>query len=158
MAYAQTAYSLDAYPAYSAEPQREERKRLTAIPGGKARGQKSNTSSLVTLAKMAAIVVIVAAVLAIARIGITSATVATLMQSETLSAEISQARSTGTSLEMEQSVLVSQTALKNAIRQLHMVTPYSVGTITLEADAVATDAEGNLSLSSTMKNIIGTQE
>lgn len=159
MAYAQTAYSLDAYPAYSAEPQREERKRITAVPGGRRRAQQQDTAlSLITLAKMAAIVIIVMAVLACARIAITSATVATLMESETLSSEIAHARSAGTSLEMEQSVLTSQTALKNAIKQLKMDTPAYVGTIVLEADAVATDAEGNLSLSGTVKNLVGSQE
>ena len=103
-------------------------------------------------------VLLFAAVLCFARIALTSATVSTLIESDTLSAEISEARSFGTSLEMQQSVLTSPQALDSAVKRLGMVPVWEVQTIALGADVVAVDEQGTLSLSDTVKNVAGIQE
>ena len=107
---------------------------------------------------MAAIVLVVVAALCFARIALTNATVSTMIESDALSAQISEARSTGTSLEMEQSTLSNTAAINSAAKRLGMTAPYEVGTIALSPDVVATDANGSLSLSGTVKNVVGTQE
>lgn len=154
MASAERAYRLDAFPMY--EPQRNERPDVRVVRGG-AQAAPETPSVLVQLAKMAAVVLVVVAVLSFARIALTNATVATLIESDTLSAQIVEARSTGTSLEMEQSALTSPNVLKGAVKRYGMYAPYEVGTLALSPDVVATDADGALSLSDTAKNLVGTQ-
>ena len=139
MANVQQAYRLDAFPMY--EPSRA-----------------PSVNILVEIAKMAAIVLVVVAALCFARIALTNATVSTMIESDALSAQISEARSTGTSLEMEQSTLSNTAAINSAAKRLGMTAPYEVGTIALSPDVVATDANGSLSLSGTVKNVVGTQE
>ena len=153
MAYAEPAYRLDAFPVY--EPQRRERPDVRVVPGG---AQQTAPSSLpILIAKMAAVVLVVIAVLCFARITLTNATVNTLIESDALSAQITEARSTGTSLEMEQSALTSPNVLKGAVKRLGMYAPAEVGTLALSPDVVATDANGSLLLSDTAKNLAGTQ-
>ena len=129
---------------------------MRVVRGG-AKAQPS-VNILVEIAKMAAIVLVVVAALCFARIALTNATVSTMIESDALSAQISEARSTGTSLEMEQSTLSNTAAINSAAKRLGMTAPYEVGTIALSPDVVATDANGSLSLSGTVKNVVGTQE
>ena len=129
---------------------------MRVVRGG-AKAQPS-VNILVEIAKMAAIVLVVVAALCFARIALTNATVSTMIESDALSAQISEARSTGTSLEMEQSTLSNTAAINSAAKRLGMSAPYEVGTIVLSPDVVATDANGSLSLSGTVKNVVGTQE
>ena len=129
---------------------------VRVVRGG-ANAQPS-VNILVEIAKMAAIVLVVVAALCFARIALTNATVSTMIESDALSAQISEARSTGTSLEMEQSTLSNTAAINSAAKRLGMTAPYEVGTIALSPDVVATDANGSLSLSGTVKNVVGTQE
>lgn len=129
---------------------------MRVVRGG-ANAQPS-VNILVEIAKMAAIVLVVVAALCFARIALTNATVSTMIESDALSAQISEARSTGTSLEMEQSTLSNTAAINSAAKRLGMTAPYEVGTIALSPDVVATDANGSLSLSGTVKNVVGTQE
>lgn len=156
MANAQTAYRLDAFPVYEPERSRSAQPDVRVVRGGAA--AQPNTSLLVEAAKMAAIVLVVIAALCFARIALTNATVATMIESDSLSAEISDARSLGTSLEMEQSVLSNTAAINSAAKRLGMAAPAEVGTIALSPDVVATDADGALSFSDTVKNVVGTQE
>ena len=129
---------------------------MRVVRGG-AKAQPS-VNILVEIAKMAAIVLVVVAALCFARIALTNATVSTMIESDALSTQISEARSTGTSLEMEQSTLSNTAAINSAAKRLGMSAPYEVGTIVLSPDVVATDANGSLSLSGTVKNVVGTQE
>lgn len=156
MASAQRAYRLDAYPSYVPERSRERDMRVVRGTGSQA-AERPSTSLLVTAAKMAAIILVVIAALSFARIALTNATVVTLIESDTISNQIAQARSAGTSLEMEQSTLTSTSALNQAVKRLGMAAPYEVGTIALSPDVVATEADGALSLSGTIKNVVGTQ-
>ena len=156
MANAQQAYRLDAFPMYEPGRARSSQSNMRVVRGG-ANAQPS-VNILVEIAKMAAIVLVVVAALCFARIALTNATVSTMIESDALSAQISEARSTGTSLEMEQSTLSNTAAINSAAKRLGMTAPYEVGTIALSPDVVATDANGSLSLSGTVKNVVGTQE
>jgi cell division protein FtsL len=119
--------------------------------------EKSSTPLLITAAKMAAIVLVVVAVLAFARIALTSATVTTLIESDAISTQIQTARSTGVSLEMEQSVLANSSAIKASAKKLGMAAPGEIGVIALTPDVVAVDANGDLSLSDSVKNLVEVQ-
>ena len=159
MASAAPARRANAYPDLA--PRRTRRAALRVMPGSGKRVSKddnNNALTLVTVAKLAAVLLIVLAVASCLRIALMSATVSTLIESDTLSSEISQARSTGTSLEMEQSVLTSPPALNAAAKKLHMTTPWESDVIDLGMDVVAVDAAGNLSLTGTVKNVIISQE
>ena len=156
MANAQQAYRLDAFPMYEPGQARSSRPDVCVVRGGA--NEQQGVNMLVEVAKMAAIVLVVVAALCFARIALTNATVSTMIESDTLSAQISEARSTGTSLEMEQSTLSNTAAINSAAKRLGMTAPYEVGTITLSPDVVATDANGSLSFSDTVKNVVGTQE
>ena len=155
MALGTSAYRLDAFPLYEPEERSSysERANVRAVRTGGARQADENTSLLITAAKLAAVVLVVVAVLGFARIALTSAAVATLIESDAISSQIEEARATGVSLEMEQSVLTSPTALKGAVKRLGMVAPAEVGTIDLGVDVVALDEEGSLSLSGSVKNV-----
>lgn len=156
MANAQTAYRLGDFPLYEPGQARSSRPDVRVVRGGAQ--EKPSTSMLVEVAKMAAIVLVVVAALCFARIALTNATVSTLIESDAISAEISQARSTGTSLEMEQSTLSNTAAINSASKRLGMAAPGSIGTIALSPDVVATDENGALLLSETAKNLAGAQE
>lgn len=156
MAQSATAYRYNAYP----EPRRERSvaSDVRAVRTGGSAARETQTSLLVTAGKMAAIVLVVVAALCFARIALTNAAVTTMIESDSLAAQISTARSAGTSLEMEQSLLSSTPAINAAVKRLGMAAPYVVDTLELEKDVVAVNGNGALSLSDTVKNVVGTQE
>ena len=154
MALAQQAYRFDSYPDLTAEILDSRGIRATRTG---SREQNSATSLLITAAKLVVVVLLVIAALSFARIALTSATVSTMIQSDAISGEIADARSTGVSLEMEQSVLSNTSAIKQAATRLGMAAPYEVGTIELAPDVVATDAAGNRSLSGTVSIFVAIQ-
>jgi cell division protein FtsL len=151
VALAEPAYRLNSFAGTAQEATRADG--IRAIRTGRA-SEKSSTPLLVTAAKMAAIVLVVVAVLAFARIALTSATVTTLIESDALSTQIQSARSTGVSLEMEQSVLANSSAIRASAKKLGMAAPGYVGVIELTPDVVAVDANGDLSLSGSVKNVV----
>ena len=150
-------------PAYrgAAAPARVPSRRpsVEIIPGSRrsAKRQKTSSPSIVTLARSIAVVLVVLAAVCCIRIALTNATVTTLIESDTLSTGIAEARSLGTGFEMEQSGLSSTAVLKSAAKRMNMYAPYEVGAIALPADVVATDADGNLSFSGTIRNVIDAQ-
>ena len=91
MASAQPAYRMFAYPEYA--PERARRANVRVLPGRAPRTSETAAPSIATIARAIAVVLVFAAVLAFARIALTSATVSTLIESDTLSSEISEARS-----------------------------------------------------------------
>jgi len=158
MAATAPAYRTSAFPERSTR--RTRRTPVRAVPGTRNRTREKTQDkqvSLVLLARLAAVVLVVLAVASCMRIAITSATVNVLIESDTISSEITQARSAGTGLEMEQSVLTSQPALNAAAKKLGMSAPWEVGLIELGEDVVATDAAGNIVLSDTVKNLVRIQ-
>ncbi len=156
MASTNLAYRLDAYPNFA--PEREyQRDNVRAVRTGTRTAADANAALLVTAAKMAAVVLVLVAALSFGRIALTNAAVTTMIESDALAANIADARSSGVSLEMEQSVLSSTSALNSAVKRLGMAAPAVIGSITLEPDVVALDADGTLSLSGSVKNVVTTQ-
>ena len=143
---------MGAAPAYTyypeRAPERAPRTRISVVPGQGPRTQSpALPSSVVFLAKAVAAVLIVVSLVAFARIALSSATVATSVQAQELSSQIDQARSSGSSLEVSQSLLTNPTYLKQQAAGLGMAAPETIATIELGAAVVAYDGAGNLSLS-----------
>ena len=153
MALAERAYRTPAYvePAQSSQRRRNLRVDRTGSP------EQSATPLLVTLARMAAIILVLITALSFARIALTNATVVTMIESDAISSQIADARTSGVSLEMEQTVLTNSSAIKVAAKRLGMAAPYEVGSIILPADVVATTGDGALSLSGTVNNLVESQ-
>lgn len=142
------AYSF--YPERAVErvPERAPRERIRVVPG---RGPQTQSpalpSGVVTLAKVVAVALIIVALAAFARITLASAAVSTSVEAQQLSAQISEARSSGAQLEVSESLMTSPTRLKAEAKGIGMVAPTSIETITLDTDVVTCDTAGNLSLS-----------
>lgn len=143
---------MSAQPAYAAyperAPQRSPRPRIRVVPGQGTRPQPSTQpSAVVTLAKVAVIVAILLTCVAFVRVGLTAATVSTAMESQNLSSQIDDARATGASLEVSQSLLSNPSRVRQEAERLGMAAPTEVGTIVMPVDVVQTDDDGALSLS-----------
>ena len=143
---------MSAAPAYSyypeRAPERAPRERISVVPGRGPRTQApALPSSVIFMAKALAAVLLVVAFVGVVRIGLSAATVTTSLESQELTGKIEQARSSGADLEVSQSLLASPARVKQQAEGLKMSEPESVGTIELSPDVVATDAEGDLSLS-----------
>lgn len=135
---------------YSYPEQRPEAKpSIRVVPG---RGRKSDTlpSAVILYAKILAVVFVGFALLGFVRIGLASATVTTALSSEALSSQLEAARSTGNSLEVRESYLSNPTYIKTESAKLGMVQPSETASLSLAADIVSTDAQGNLSLSKSL--------
>ena len=156
MAEAARAYQQTALPKYAPERQFSASD-VRAVRSSGAPQQEAQSSLLVTIGKLAAIVIVLVAALSFARIALTNAAVTTLIESDALAAQISEARTSGVSLEMQQSVLSSPNAINSAAKRLSMAAPYEVETIVLDPDIVSYDADGTLSLSGSVKNVVGSQ-
>ena len=145
---------MGAAPAYR-YPERipEQSPRVRVVPGGKpSKNPDSIPSSAVFLAKVFAAVLVVFALLGFVRIGLASATVTTALSADEISTSIDSARSEGNELEVRQSYLSNPANVKQeAASRLGMAEPGEALTITLGEDVVATDANGNLSLASSVE-------
>ena len=156
MAQAARAYRQNSYPEFIPEKRFSSADLRTVRTGGASR-QEARPSLIPTIGKLAAVVIVVVAALCFARIALTNAAVTTLIESDSLSTQIELARSSGVGLEMEQSVLSSPTAINSAVKRLGMAAPGEVATIYLDPDIVAYDANGTLSLSDSVKNVVGSR-
>lgn len=157
MAEAARAYRQSAYPDHGFERQFSASDVRAIRTAGNAK-QEAQPSLLATAGRLAAVVIVLVAVLSFARIALTNAAVTTLIESDAIAAQISEARSSGVGLEMQQSVLSSPTAINSAVKRLGMIAPAKVGTMALDPDVVAYDADGILSLSDSVKNVVGLRE
>lgn len=156
MAQAARAYGFNAYP--NVEEKRFGTADVRAVRTGSATARTPQPSPIILLGKMAAIVLVVVAALCFARIALTNAAVTTMIESDNISAQITEARAAGVELEMKQSVLTSPAAINSAAKRLRMDPPGAVGTIVLDPDVVAYSEKEGLSLSDSVKNVVGTQE
>lgn len=142
------AYSYQRHQYSERAPERAPRPHVRVVPGqGTRTAPSALPSSVILVAKVVAIAFAVVTVVALARIALMSATVELSMESQTLSSDISSARSAGSDLEVAQSSLSNPTRIKSEASSLNMAEPGSVATIDLGQDVVATDGNGNLSLS-----------
>ena len=142
MAQAARAYQFDVY----AEDQRarSQARDMRAIRTGAAPSPDARSSTLVMLGKAAAVLLVVVAALCFARIALTNATVTTMLESDNLSSQIAEARTSGVDLEMEQSLLTSTSAINAAVKRLGMAAPYGAETLELPKDVVSYDSRSGL--------------
>lgn len=156
MAQAARAYQYSAYPEYA--DQGFSASDVRAMRTGGDRNAEQSPNLLATIGRLAAFVIVLVAALSFARIALTNAAVTTMIESDSISAQITEARATGVELEMKQSVLTSPAAINSAAKRLNMDSPGAVGTIVLDPDIVAYSEKDGLSLSDSVKNVVGTQE
>lgn len=130
------------------QARRDRRPEIGVIPGRGHQAQAEPLSaSVIFCAKALAVMLVVVAVLGCARIALSSATVATALETRELSSQIDTARSEGNALEVVQSSLSNPTRVKDAATLLGMSAPAYVANIDLSGDVVVTDEQGSLSLS-----------
>lgn len=148
---AQRAYRYDY--AYEAQPARTPDFRV--VPG---RGKRAETldPTILRVLRIALAVLVAFTVLGCVRVAFASATVSASMEGSKISADIESARSTGNSLEVQETSLSNTTYLKNyAKKNLDMIEPAAVESLVLPADVVAVDEAGNLSLSKSLSVVAG---
>jgi cell division protein FtsL len=103
-----------------------------------------------TFARAFLAVAVALSVVFFVRVGFAAASVNVNIDSQTLAVQIEDAQAQANSLEVQQSLLMSGSSLQNKASELGMSAPESTTTITLPEDVVATDADGNLSLSGSL--------
>ena len=145
---------MGAYPAYA--PARRGRPDVRVVPGTRSRRQqKPQTVSASTelLVKLVVVMMIVAVAVGIACISLKSATSVVLADSYAIESSINDVKSESVTVEVQNSARASSGNIQAAAHKMGMGSPYEVGLITLEKDVVATDADGALSLSESIKNV-----
>lgn len=109
------------------------------------------TSALVTVAKVAIIVLVAMTIIAFGRVALTSASVTVGMETDALAAQLEADRSAAGLLEVQDTALTSNSRIKTAAGKLHMMAPYDADVLYLSEDVVATNPDGSLSLSESMR-------
>lgn len=148
---AQAAYRFDAYPMQ--QPERSARPDVRVVPGKRERSKteaKPVTGSLVFRLVIGVMVVI--ALTCFATITLKTATSSVLGDTKSIESSMSTMKSDSTMLEVQNSALSSTATIKAHAEKIGMSAPCEVGTIVLRKDVVATDAQGALSLSGSIKN------
>lgn len=97
---------------------------------------------------------VVVAVAACIRLALSSAAIATSLDSQQISNSIQDVRTASTSLEIEQSTLANPARISAEAKRLGMAAPSSVGVIELAPDVVVLDGDGALSLSQSVDSLI----
>lgn len=141
--YVPTA-TAEVLPEYDAEP------RIAVVPGQGRRSQSNGLSDGVLMAaKLLAAVAVAVALIAIVRVTIASASAACALETREITQNIESARSEGNDLEVAQSVLSNPARIRAQAESMNMAAPTAEFTdqIVLGDDVVATDGDGNLSLS-----------
>ncbi len=153
---AEPAYSYYPERAYERVPVRAPREtprtRIRVVPGGAPQTQASPALSpnAAFIAAAVAVVTVVIAIIAFASITLTSLSVETSMESQEIAAQIEEARDSGESMEVSQSLLTNPGNLKQQASALGMAAPETVEVIDVGVDVVACDEAGNLSLSKSL--------
>lgn len=148
---AQAAYRFDAYPMQ--QPERSARPDVRVVPGKREHSKteaKPVTGSLVFRLVIGVMVVIT--LTCFATIMLKTATSSVLGDTRSIESSMNTMKSDSTTLEVQNSALSSTATIKAHAEKIGMSAPYEVGTIVLQKDVVATDAQGALSLSGSIKN------
>lgn len=104
-------------------------------------------------AKIVIAAILAFAVIGVLRITLSSATVALALETKQIDAQIEDARDVGSALEVEQSSLSNPTRIKQEAASIGMAAPASTTFMDLSGDVVATDGQGNLSLSASIETM-----
>lgn len=110
-------------------------------------------ASVMTIAKIIVVAACIVAALCCVRVGLFAASVTSSNAADELSSQIEAARSYGSDLEVQQSRLSNSSHIRIEAAALGMAAPSSTEAVVLGPDIVATDAEGNLSLSGSISAI-----
>ena len=105
---------------------------------------------VVTVAIVAIAAIALFAVIACARIAVHTATVNVMIETDAITAQIEEVRTTSASLEIQQSTLGNPVNVKRGAKKLGMSAPVTSETLMLGEDVVAYDSQGNLSLSKSL--------
>lgn len=144
-AYDQLAYD---YAERAFERERENKPRISVVPGRGAQTQaRPQSASLVQAAVAVAVVLVIIACFAVVRVTLSAAAVSAAVESQQLASQIEEARTEGSSLEVEQSTLSNPTHIKDAASALGMAAAADTTVIDISEDVVVTDEDGGLSLS-----------
>ena len=141
-----------AYVPGSAAPVRQRAPRVSTTAGERTQQAPSFLpSSAGFLAGAIAVAMIVITLVCFARIFISSETVTTSMAVQKAEAAISQARSEGSALEVQSSVLTSVSYITERAKAIGMVDPVNEMAITLSPDVVVLNEDGSLSLTESIR-------
>lgn len=153
MAGASTAYRYDQAIGAQPIPQRPARPRPTVrvIPGTYAAPSLSPQLRMVINLVVAAVVVL--AVIGFVRVGLSSATIATVSQTQDLQDQIDSLKTNDASSSVSASTLGNPNNVKQyAQTQLDMTQPEETETVTLSPDTVQFDDSGNLSMAKSLSS------
>ena len=120
--------------------------RIDVVPGG-AREERTASSGAILFARVLVILIVAFALIGCVRISLSSATVAAAMEANAIEDQISDARDTGSQLEVTQSSLANPTRVKRDAIANGMHAPASASFIDISGDIVVKDDAGRLSLS-----------
>lgn len=124
--------------------------------GGKTRVQtKAITLEIPIFVRVFACAVLLFAIIGFVNITFTSAALASATQQEAINAQISEARETGKTLEVELGTLSNPTSIKDKAKALGMGVATETIQINLAEDIVKTDADGNITLAGSLKAAAG---
>lgn len=136
----------------SAAPARRRSPRVSTTAGDRTQQAPSFLpSSAAFLAGAIAVAMVVIALVCFARIYISSATVTSSMAVQEVESAISQARSEGSTLEMQSSALTSVAYVTERSKAIGMVDPAYEVPITLSPDVVVVNGDGSLSLTESIR-------
>ncbi len=137
-------------PAYRPE----QRPDFGVIPGRRAQSEVVELpASIMSIARIVVVVALIVAAIACVRVALSAMSINTSITTSELSSQIEVARTTGNDLEVMQTQLSSSALIEIGATSLGMAAPEETSVITLSPDVVATDDEGNLSLSGSISAI-----
>lgn len=149
------AYRID--HAYSAQPAKTHAPApaVRVVPGRKQQENPVVSDFAVTAVKVAIACLVAFLVFGFVRVALASAAYSTASAATTLQAEVNDARTTGESLAVQESLTSSPTNLRDQVKErLNMVAPTTSDTITLEKDPVSIDSAGNLSFAGSVARMV----
>lgn len=153
LAYKYDAAVASAYPNYAQPQKKAPTPRIDVIPGGHERHGKALTPSqqlAISIAKCAFALITVFAMIGIGRVTLNSLNVQEALAARTAQAQLDEARSSINVMEVQQSTLSNPTRIKTEAEALGMSSAETVAIIDITGDVVATDDEGNLSITDSL--------
>lgn len=153
--YGSVAYKQEVYEREDWAPveKREPTRRVDVIPGGAKSHAKETSPAHAFALKVAKVTVALAvtfAAVGIGRVTLSAATVAEALEAREVKNMLEDARSSINQLEVMQSSLSNPTRIKTEAAALGMASATDSVVLDLSGDVVATDDDGNLSLSDSL--------
>lgn len=146
-------------PAYRydhevAQPYRQSAPSVRVVPGRKHAVNPPLSDFAVTGIKVLIACLVAFLLIGFVRVGLASAAYSTASQASDLRAQVADARTTGESLAVQESLLTSPGNIRTqADKQLKMKSAVSSETIVLPVDPVSIDSKGNLSFAGSISRI-----